>query len=295
MRCGIRYSETNPLGIMKRFILLMLNLWQQQLKLYAAAAMIGAVIGVFVLAPSYNFIYARESSNSKLSSLEYVFNQLVSVFSGNIAEDNLILFYAKIGAMIGLFSVGIYGFLHKRLEKIEGLKAELQKDLAPIIAQGEGPYLEFKSTFRWDLQESRTNRNLEMVVLKTLAGFLNSHHGGTLLIGVADDGTLIGLDKDYQSLKKPDQDGFEQAIMTAISTHLGADLCNFVHVLFHVIENKDICRLIISPAHRPVFLTQNNTPKLFVRTGGATRDLNIQEALEFVPIRWQREAGKSRL
>jgi hypothetical protein len=97
------------------------------------------------------------------------------------------------------------------------------------------------------------------------------------------------LEKDYQTLKKPNQDGFEQSIMTAISTNLGADLCSLVHVLFHVIDHKDICRLIISPAHRPVFLTQNGTPKLFVRTGGATRDLNIQEALEFVQIRWKRE------
>lgn len=274
---------------MKRFFLLMLSLWKQQAKLYTTAALIGALIGVFILAPSYNFIYSRESNNNKLSSLEYVFSQLTSIFDGNIAEDNLLMFYAEIGAMLGLFTVGIYGVLHKRLVRIESLKAELQKDLDTIIALGEGPYLEFKSSLRWDLEQSRINRTLEGVILKTLAGFLNSSHGGTLLIGVADDGTIIGLEKDYQTLKKPNQDGFEQSIMTAISTNLGADFCSFVHVLFHVIDHKDICRLIISPAHRPVFLTQNGTPKLFVRTGGATRDLNIQEALEFVQIRWKRE------
>ncbi|MDD5274339.1 MAG: ATP-binding protein [Methylovulum sp.] len=214
---------------------------------------------------------------------------MASIADGNIAEDNLLMFYAKIGAMLGLLTVGIYGVLHKRLARIDSLKAELQKDLASIIILGEGPHLEFKSSFRWDLEQSRINRTLEGVVLKTLAGFLNSTNGGTLLIGVADDGTILGLEKDYQSLKKPNQDGFEQAIMTAISANLGADLCNFVHILFHVIDQKEICRLIISPAHRPVFVTQNGAPKLFVRTGGATRDLNIQEALEFVPIRWKRE------
>lgn len=276
---------------MKRFLLLMLSLWQQQLKVYIAAALIGASIGVFVLAPSYNFIYARELSNNRLSSVEYVISQLTSIFHGNIAEDNVILFYAKIGAMLGVLTMGAYGILFKRLAGIEALKAELQKDLGPIIAQGEGPYLEFKSSFRWDLEQSRVNRNLEAVVLKTLAGFLNSGQGGTLLIGVGDDGSIIGLEKDYQSLKKPNQDGFEQAIMTAISANLGADLCGFVHVLFHVIDQKDICRLIIGPAHRPVFLSQSGTPKLFVRTGGATRDLNIQEALEFVPVRWKKGEG----
>ena len=38
---------------------------------------------------------------------------------------------------------------------------------------------------------------LETAVLKTIAAFLNSRDGGTLLIGVADDGTVHGLDSDY--------------------------------------------------------------------------------------------------
>lgn len=274
---------------MKRFFLLMLSLWQQQLKLYLFAALIGAGIGVFILAPSYNFIYSQESNNNKLSSIEYVVKQLASITNGNVAENELLLFYAEIGAMLGLLTVGIYGFLHKRLSRIEHLKAELQKDIPSIILQGEGPFLEFKSSFRWDLEQSRINRSLEGIVLKTLAGFLNSNHGGTLLIGVADDGVLIGLEKDYQTLKKQNQDGFEQAIMTAVSANLGADLCSHIHVLFHVVDGKDICRLIVTPGLRPVFLTQANTPKLFVRTGGATRDLNIQEALEFAHVRWKRE------
>jgi predicted HTH transcriptional regulator len=154
-----------------------------------------------------------------------------------------------------------------------------------IIKQGEGPFLEFKSTFRWDIEQSRTNRQLEDVVLKSLAGFLNSHHGGTLLIRVADDGHIIGLENDFQTLKKQNQNGFEQAIMTAIATNLGVDLCSHVSILFHIIDTNAICRLIVSPSARPVFLNQGNNPKLYVRTGGATRDLNIQEALEFAPIR----------
>jgi predicted HTH transcriptional regulator len=117
---------------------------------------------------------------------------------------------------------------------------------------------------------------------------LNSHIGGTLLIGVTDEGEIIGLEKDYQTLKKPNQDGFEQTLMTAIATNLGTDLCQFVHVLFHVTDNKDVCRLIVSPAPRPVFLELGNAQKFFVRTGGGTRDLNIQEALDYIHGRWKR-------
>jgi predicted HTH transcriptional regulator len=184
----------------------------------------------------------------------------------------------------------LFKTIHHRFVHIDHLKMELEKDLPSIIRQGEGPYLEFKSSLRWDMVESRINRALEGVVLKTLAGFMNSPIGGTLLIGVADNGEVIGLEKDYQTLKRPDQDGFEQAVMTAVSANLGADLCAFVHVLFHVIDGKHVCRLIVSPANRPVFVEQGNTQKFYVRTGGATRDLNIKEALDFIAARWK--AGK---
>ena len=275
---------------MKRFFLLILLIWQQQIKLYLSAACIGAVIGIFVLAPSYDYINQREQDTDPLSSVQYMFKQVSEMLTGKISHNDfmLIMFYAEIGAMIGLLSLVLYKLLHKRLVHIDYLKNELEKDLPSIIRNGEGPYLEFKSTLRWDLAESRINRALENVVLKTLAGFLNSSVGGTLLIGVADNGELLGLDKDFQTLKRQDQDGFEQTLMTLISANLGADLCAYVHVLFHVIDQKQICRLIVSPANRPVFLDAGNNPKFYVRTGGATRDLNIQEALSYVGERWRR-------
>lgn len=275
---------------MKRFFLLIVSIWRQQLKLYLTAAIIGAFIGIFVLAPSYDYISLREQTADPLSSVEYMMSKVRAMLIGNISQGDfdLLKFYAEIGAMIGLLSLILYRMLHRRLLHIDRMKLELDKDLASIIRQGEGPHLEFKSSLRWDMVEMRINRQLEGVILKTLAGFLNSHIGGTLLIGVADNGEVLGLEKDYLTLKKPDQDGFEQSLMTAISNNLGADLCAYVHVLFHVIEGKEVCRIIISPAPRPVFLEQNNTPKLFVRTGGATRDLNIKEALSYIDGRWKR-------
>jgi hypothetical protein len=273
---------------MKRFFILILSLWQQRLKLYFVAALTGAIIGVLVLAPIYDYVDSQKQTDTIASSVDFMWGQIKELLKGNIPKNSLIPFYAEIGAMLGLLTLGIYSFLHKRLQRIDRLRMELNKDISAIIRQGEGPLLEFKSTFRWDMEQSRTNRQLEGAVLKSLAGFLNSRHGGTLLIGVADDGRIIGLENDLQTLRKQNQDGFEQAIMTAIAANLGADLCSHVSILFHVLENKAICRLIVLPSARPVFINQGNSPKLYVRTGGATRDLNVQEALEFAPTRWQR-------
>ena len=272
---------------MKRLFLLLITIWKQQLKIYLTAAMIGASFGVFILAPSYDYINSREQSTDPFSSIQYFLLQIKYLLAGNITQSNIIVFYAEIGAILGLASLGFYQLLNRRLVHLASLKSELNRDLPSIIRQGEGPLLEFKSSLRWDMQEERVNRTLEGVVVKTLAGFFNSHVGGTLLIGVADNGEVIGLEKDYQTLKKPGQDGFEQTLMTVISTQLGTDLCSFVHILFHVIDNKDVCRVIITPSKRPVFLNQGNLQKFFVRTGGGTRDMNIQEALEYAAGRWK--------
>ena len=134
--------------------------------------------------------------------------------------------------------------MHRRSERIEQLSAALGDDLRALIARGESVNLEFKSSFRWDLRENKINRALEAVVLKTLAGYMNGN-GGTLLIGVADDGSIAGLEHDYTTLKKPDRDGFEQVLMTAIATKLGGDACRAVQMVFHSLENKDVCRVMV--------------------------------------------------
>ena len=113
-------------------------------------------------------------------------------------------------------------------------------------------------------------------------------NGGTLLIGIADDGAVVGLEQDYHTLKKQDRDGFEQALMTAVATKLGGDACNSVHIVFHTVDKKDVCRVLVAPMHRPVYVKDGDTPKLYVRTGALTRELNVQEAIDYTSTRWSK-------
>ncbi len=276
---------------MKRFLLLVFALWQQRFKLYFFAAIIGALTGILIFYPLNDFIFffqvtGNDLQRNVITALHYSFKQLILSLSGK--TPNKTLFLAQIGSFFGIIIAIIYEMLHRRLQRINRLSSELSVDLLSLIHQGEGPLLEFKSSYRWDIENDRVNRTIETVILKTLSGYLNSSLGGTLLIGVADNGEILGLEKDYQSLKRQDQDGFEQAIITAISVNLGADLCQYVKVLFHVINGKHVCRLIILASPRPVFFNQGKTPKFYLRTGGGTRDLNIQEAVEFIAHRWNR-------
>jgi len=76
--------------------------------------------------------------------------------------------------------------------------------------------------------------------------------------------------------------------MTAVATKLGADACRSVQAVFQTIEQKEVCRVITAPAHRPVYLRDGETPKLFVRTGVSTRELNVQEAVNYIEAKWHR-------
>lgn len=273
---------------MKRFILSIVSLWRRKLQLYFVAGVTGAIVGVLVLTPIYDYVDSHKQSDGIASSIDYLWGWIKELLNGNLPQNSLIPFYAQLGAMLGLLMQGIYNLFNRRSQQIDLLRMEMNRDMPAIIRQGEGPFLEFKSTFRWNMQQSRINRLLEGVVLKSVAGFLNSKDGGVLLIGVSDSGEIIGLKNDYKTLKKQNQDGFDQVIMTAIADNLGADLCAHVSILFHTISDcKTICRLIISPSARPVYIKDGNSTKFYIRAGAATRDLNIREAVEFVRRRWK--------
>ena len=227
------------------------------------------------------FFYAHKPSPG--SALKFASDQIWHAFFGGTPLKTL--FYAFLGTFLGLLSAIFYNSLYRSTLRIQQLSEELEKDLLPLIAHGEGPYLEFKSTFRWDMKVGNANRSVEDAVLKTLAGFMNGD-GGTLIIVVSDNGGITGLDDDYRSLKKKDRDGFGQALMTAVSTKLGTDACRYIEPVFHSISGKDVCRIIIKPAQRPIYLKEGNDTKFYLRTGVSTRWLNIQEAVEFISERW---------
>ncbi len=253
--------------------------------MFAVALMLGAAVGIFVLYPANDFVYYREYQPGNTTAGNFALIQLHRSLMGKTPKKTA--FYAIVGIVLSMGGAGLYSAMQRRSQRIEQLSAALQGDLRTLIAQGEGATLEFKSSFRWDLRENKVNRTVEAVVLKTLAGYMNSN-GGTLLIGVADDGSVVGLHHDYQTLKKPDRDGFEQALMTAIATKLGGDACQAVQIIFHTLENQEVCRVIVARMERPVYVKEGESPKLYVRTGVLTRELNVQEAVAYTSSRWPR-------
>jgi len=260
--------------------------WQIRLRIrfFLIAALLGLAVGVFVLFPLNEFVYFKEYGSPGYSSgIGFATAQVSAALHGGRPKKTVV--YGLAGMLLSLLAAGVFSSLAEREREIARLSSALEGDLRTLIARGESANLEFKSSFRWDLKENKLNRALEGVVLKTIAGYMNGD-GGTLLIGVADDGNIVGLAHDYPTLKKPDRDGFEQALMTAIATKLGADACRSVQIVFHRIDGQEVCRVIVVPTRRPVYLREGDAPRLYVRTGVSTRELNVQEAVNYTSEHW---------
>lgn len=171
--------------------------------------------------------------------------------------------------------------VHSFMDFLEELP-ESSHHLEQFIDKGEGEEIEFKSTLRWDLRAGKTNQAVERAVLKTISAFLNSR-GGTLLIGVRDDGTVEGIESD----RFPNEDKFLLHLWTLIRSCLGRDFSPYIRTTLEKREGKTICIVMCRPSGRPVFLRQPGfEEEMYIRIGPSSNALNISEALQYIKERF---------
>lgn len=151
------------------------------------------------------------------------------------------------------------------------------KNMAALIAEGEGDSIEFKSTLRWDLRANKPNPAIERASLKTIAAFLNSS-GGVLLIGVRDDGSIEGIESD----KLANEDKFLLHLWMLIRNCIGKDFTPYIRTQLEKIDDKTVCMVSCAPAERPVFLKQPNfDEEMYIRVGPSSNAMTISEALRY--------------
>ena len=165
-------------------------------------------------------------------------------------------------------------------------------EIVSLIKRGESAELEFKSSARWDIRENKKNKEMELIIVKTVAALLNSD-GGTLLIGVDDAGTAIGLTHDLQTLgDKKNLDGYELFLTDLLLNAYGKDVSAFLRITFHQVQGRDICKIRVKPSTKPVWIEGKDnagqkSELLYIRTNNSSRALSTREALEYASHRWK--------
>ncbi|WP_339738278.1 ATP-binding protein [uncultured Maricaulis sp.] len=249
-------------------------------------AVVGSVVGVIILHPINMLVVWLEFRDLLLANHDgigsFAESRLSQVPGPNFLAMNGI--FAVLGGVIGVAFSILTNALAVQVHRNEGLLEDLQSALPSVVQGGENEVTEFKSSLRWDIQEARVNKSLEAVIAKTVAGLMN-HRGGRLLIGVGDDGTITGLEADFETIRHKNPDGFERAFISVLQTHLGAVAATHVRCRFPVIEEKIICWVLVDKSPEPIFMSVSNTSKYYVRAGNSTRELNAAEAHDHIKRR----------
>jgi len=157
--------------------------------------------------------------------------------------------------------------------------------LPELISAGESERLEFKASLRWDHKFQRVNKGLQEVVAKAVAGMLNTH-GGTVLIGVNDDGTVCGIEWDWANLGRKNQDGFGQTLSQTLSDFLGPEFAVLYSPAFESSDGKTVCRVSVKRSPEPVFFKGPEGKEFYIRAGNTTRKLDSQAATNYILRNW---------
>ena len=193
--------------------------------------------------------------------------------------------YLTIGiAVIIAANIGMY--LETRGQRQESADAQAREpiDIDALIAGGESDTVEFKSTLRFNLHRKKLDKEMELEALKTVAAFLNSRVGGTLIIGVADDGEPVGIRRDNFR----NEDAMGLYLRNIVTRSMGTVAMTRVHPEFLDYRGSRVLALVCDPSTQPVYV---NDGKFYVRTGLATTELSARDAVEYINEYFPRRGG----
>jgi predicted HTH transcriptional regulator len=123
-------------------------------------------------------------------------------------------------------------------------------------------------------------------VLKTIAAFLNTE-GGDLLIGVADDRTIVGIERDgFDS-----DDKFMLHLVQVVRNGLGDRAGTCIDPKAQIVQGKTVCVVSCQRSPEPVFLKWKGMEAaaegdFFVRSGPGTMKLAPDSAREYIRTRF---------
>jgi len=158
------------------------------------------------------------------------------------------------------------------------------RSIEELLQLGESDKLEFKSSLQWDVENNVKNEALQNSVLKSIVAFLNTE-GGTVIIGVEDNGNIFGIEQDILSFKEPRNrtlDGFERHLVEIIKNKIGVKFLSYLKFRFIKINDQDICGVYVRKADQAAFLKSDKGIEFYIRTGNSTRTLNIQEFYDHI-------------
>lgn len=145
------------------------------------------------------------------------------------------------------------------------------------IRDGESKILEFKETLTKNIKTNQKDKEIQKATLKTIVAFLNTE-GGTLLIGVNDEGAIIGIEKDFFE----NNDNYLKHSHNLIRDQIGEQFFPLIDYKIVLVENKKVLKVDCKKSKIPVYLGKDE--EFYIRSNPATDKLTGKRLVEYIKI-----------
>ena len=216
-----------------------------------------------------------------LTDMGHLMTQLTYVILG-VLLVSMAFYFGRRSSAIRLLMTR-YPFLGVALLDV---RRSEQREISRAISDGESETVEFKSTLRTNLLTGEKDENMERAVMKTLVAFLNSR-GGMLLIGVEDNGNVIGIDKSF---KNRDIAGLH--LTNLITTRIGNEFLPYISFKVADYKEKEIMVVICTKSPSPVFLKEWPHETFVIRSGPSSIEIDGLNMLKYIDNRFKKRIRK---
>lgn len=150
-----------------------------------------------------------------------------------------------------------------------------------LISKNESKNIEFKETFSLDVKKGTKEKYIEKSALKTIGAFLNSE-GGDLLVGVNDDGEVLGIDEEVNKFYK-NNDKYLLNFKNHLKSKIGEGFYPLIDYKIVEVDGKHVLRVSSGVANTPCFLEDT---EFYVRSGPSTDMLEGKKQHEYIKERF---------
>ena len=211
--------------------------------------------------------YGKKEESKKLSDAVHSFKKTLPILS------RLALLVQTANTMQGTLSEATLNVIRREIIKTLSIETENDADLEAdggIYLGIESGTQEFKTSMVYPsnnhMQPDEYAQNLN--VLKGVCAFLNSTTGGTLYLGVNDQGMVVGIENDMKFLNFHTIDSYMRYIQDTAKKHFGIDSLPYLRI--EPLYDNTVVAIHVNP-HPYRVVELNNTA--YLRVNAESREM----------------------
>lgn len=195
--------------------------------------------------------------------------------------------------MQGTLSQAALNIIKREIVRTLSLETEDDADLESedkAYLGVESQTVEFKQSFVYPANNNmqpEPNRQMR-VVCRGLCAFLNSNSGGTLYLGVNDQGYVCGLDNDQKYLMTHTIDSYMRYIQDNAQTLLGLDSMAYIRI--EPLHDNSVVAIHVDPHPYRVVELEG---KAYMRVNAESREMPENMRLELIDRKMLRDKEKA--